>query len=204
MILTNKLPTHLREKARTIGLSLALIFRLIMLAGISWITSSKEELFSIYNISISIRDLILIVGGIFLLFKATAELHNKIENTHHDAKVNNLSSNFLKVIIQIILIDLVFSIDSIVTAVGMVDSLWMMVIAVVIAVCVMIFASASLSEIINRNPSIVILCLSFLLMIGLGLISEGLGVHIPKAYMYFAMGFSIFVEIIKSRSKKAA
>jgi CBS domain containing-hemolysin-like protein len=193
-ILSDKLPPHQRKKARLIGLGLALFMRLALLASISWIVTLTEPLFTVLGVSVSGRDLILIVGGLFLLFKGTMELHERLEGAHGERKGNVVHAVFWQIIVQIVVLDIVFSLDSVITAVGMVREFSVMVIAVVIAVGVMMLASGPLMTFISRHPTVVILCLGFLLMIGFSLIVEGLGFHIPKGYLYAAIGFSILIE----------
>jgi len=193
-ILADKLPPHQRERARIIGLSLALIMRLILLASVSWIVTLTYPLFTMLGTEISWRDVILIFGGVFLLFKGTMELHERLEGGH-DAKASNLAyAVFWQVIAQIVVLDAVFSLDSVITAVGMVRDLSIMMIAVIAAMAVMMLASRPLMAFVSRHPTVVVLCLGFLLMIGFSLIVEGLGFHIPKGYLYAAICFSILIE----------
>jgi CBS domain containing-hemolysin-like protein len=193
-ILADKLPEHKREKARVIGLSLALIMRLGLLASIAWIVTLTAPIFTVLGNEISGRDLILLFGGLFLLFKGTMELHERLEG--HAAQKENKAGHaiFWHVLVQIIVLDAVFSLDSVITAVGMVEQLSVMVIAVVIAVGVMLIASKPLMAFVSRHPTVVILCLGFLMMIGFSLIVEGLGFYIPKGYLYAAIGFSVLIE----------
>ncbi|MEP7454382.1 TerC family protein [Phyllobacterium sp. SB3] len=193
-ILADKLPPHQRNRARIVGLSLALIMRLVLLASISWVVTLTQPLFSVAGFGFSGRDIILIVGGVFLLFKGTMELHERLEG-HLAAKESNaVHAVFWQVIAQIVVLDAVFSLDSVITAVGMVKHLEVMMIAVIIAVGVMMLASRPLMNFVNRHPTVVILCLGFLMMIGFSLIIEGFGFHIPKGYLYAAIGFSVLVE----------
>ncbi|HMF67434.1 MAG TPA: TerC family protein [Phyllobacterium sp.] len=193
-ILADKLPPSQRNRARIVGLSLALIMRLLLLASISWVVTLTRPLFSVADFAFSGRDVILILGGIFLLFKGTMELHERLEG-HLSAKESNVAhAVFWQVIAQIVVLDAVFSLDSVITAVGMVKYLEVMMIAVVIAVGVMMLASKPLMTFVNRHPTVVILCLGFLMMIGFSLIVEGFGFHIPKGYLYAAIGFSVLVE----------
>lgn len=195
-ILVKKLPAQLQDKARLIGLSLALILRLALLGVMSWLVTLTTPLLHLGEWAPSGRDLILIAGGLFLLFKATVELHDRLEGKSHNENSNTAShSSFGSVITQILLVDAVFSIDSIITAVGMVDHVAIMMVAVVIAMIVMLAASKPLTHLVNSHPTIVILCLGFLLMIGFSLLAEGFGLHIPKAYLYVAIGFSILIEL---------
>ncbi|MEI7377589.1 TerC family protein [Dickeya chrysanthemi] len=194
-ILADKLPAKQRDKARIIGLSLALLMRLGLLSLISWMVTLTRPLFSVGQFSFSGRDLILLAGGVFLLFKATMELHERLENRPHDANGNRAHANFWAVVVQIVILDAVFSLDAVITAVGMVNHLGVMMTAVVIAMAVMLLASKPLTRFVNAHPTVVVLCLSFLLMIGLSLVAEGFGFHIPKGYLYAAIGFSIVIEL---------
>jgi CBS domain containing-hemolysin-like protein len=193
-ILADKLPPEQRQRARFIGLSLALLMRLALLASIAWIVKLTYPLFSILSSEISWRDIILILGGAFLLFKGTMELHERLEGSHAKKAHTGQYAIFWHVIAQIVVLDAVFSLDSVITAVGMVDEISIMVIAVTIAIGVMMLASGPLMSFVSRHPTVVILCLGFLLMIGFSLIVEGFGVHIPKGYLYAAIGFSILIE----------
>lgn len=202
-ILAGKLPVQDQQRARTTGILLAVITRILLLASLSWIISLEEALFSIpwiggEDIGISGRDLILIVGGLFLLWKSTHEIHDKLEGKEGRASAK-VAATFASVIIQIMLLDIVFSLDSVITAVGMVDHIEIMVGAVIIAAFVMVFIAGPLGEFVEKHPTIKILALSFLLLIGFTLIVEGLHQHIPKGYVYFAMGFSVMVEMINIR-----
>ncbi len=205
-ILAEKLPAKQRKKARMIGLSLALGMRLVFLASIFWIVHLTEPLLVLFGFDLSGRDIIFLGGGLFLMYKATKEMHERVENSAHLGGEQKKAAKFWPVVIQIVVLDLVFSIDSVVTAVGMVDHLDQMIIAVIIAMMVMMFASGPLSRFINKRPTVIVLCLGFLMMIGFALIADGLGFHVPKSYLYTAIGFSIFVEfinqVIADRSKK--
>lgn len=194
-ILADKLPPKQRDKARLIGLSLALIMRLGLLSLISWMVTLTRPLFSVYDYTFSGRDLIMLVGGLFLLFKATTELHERLENRQHDASHGKGYASFWVVVVQIVILDAVFSLDAVITAVGMVNHLPVMMAAVIIAMMVMLLASKPLTRFVNKHPTVVVLCLSFLLMIGLSLIAEGFGFHIPKGYLYAAIGFSVIIEL---------
>ncbi|PWC11457.1 hypothetical protein B4923_14110 [Brenneria roseae subsp. americana] len=194
-ILADKLPPRQRDKARIIGLSLALLMRLGLLSLISWMVTLTRPLFYVGDFSFSGRDLILLFGGIFLLFKATMELHERLENKSHDENGNRAHASFWVVVAQIVVLDAVFSLDAVITAVGMVNHLAVMMTAVVIAMGVMLLASKPLTNFVNAHPTVVVLCLSFLLMIGLSLMAEGFGFHIPKGYLYAAIGFSILIEL---------
>lgn len=200
-ILSQKLPEHQQEKARITGLSLAMIMRIVLLFSLTWILGLTKPMFSIFTMDFSGRDIILLSGGLFLLGKATYEIHEKLEGEegHKSAKV---FPSFKGVIIQILLLDIVFSLDSVITAVGMADRLIIMIIAVVIAVGFMIIFAGKISRFVESHPTIKILALSFLLLIGFTLVADGLGQHIPKGYIYFAMAFSVFVEIINLKLRK--
>ncbi len=195
-ILTDRLPPENRQRARVMGLGLALFMRLALLAGIAWLASLTDTLFTVLEMDISGRDLILIGGGVFLLFKATTELHERLEGTTGHGASGAAQAVFWQVIAQIIVLDMVFSLDSIITAVGMVRELSLMMIAVVIAVLVMMLASRPLMDFVSSHPTVVILCLGFLLMIGFSLVVEGVGFHIPKGYLYAAIAFSIMIEAL--------
>lgn len=193
-ILADKVEPAKRDRARVIGLTLALVMRLAMLSGMSWLITLTDPLFTVFGHTVSERDIILLVGGLFLLFKATVELHERLEG--HSEREDGVSQHlgFWIVIAQIVLLDAVFSLDSVITAVGMVDHLWVMITAVIIAMGVMIAASKPLTTFVNSHPTVVVLCLSFLLMIGFSLIAEGFGFNIPKGYLYAAIGFSVLIE----------
>ena len=193
-ILADKLPPHQRDKARMIGLSLALVMRLGLLFAISWLVTLTEPLFAIFDKSFSGRDLILLGGGLFLLFKATVELHERLEGDEEHRTKRQVYASFGAVIVQIVVLDAVFSLDSVITAVGMVDHLAVMMIAVVIAMGAMMLASKPLTRFVSRHPTLIILCLGLLLMIGFSLVAEGMGFHIPKGYLYAAIGFAIIIE----------
>ncbi len=201
-ILADKLPPKQRDKARLIGLSLALIMRLGLLSLISWIVTLTRPLFSVGDFTFSGRDLILLFGGLFLLFKGTMELHERLENKGHDQEGNKGYASFWAVVIQIVVLDAVFSLDAVITAVGMVNHLPVMMTAVVIAMGVMLLASKPLTRFVNEHPTVVVLCLSFLLMIGLSLVAEGFGFHIPKGYLYAAIGFSIIIELFNQIARR--
>ncbi|MEO8666507.1 MAG: TerC family protein [Ignavibacteria bacterium] len=202
-ILTGKLQAQEREKARVTGLSIALVFRILLLLAISWIAGLVEPLFTIFGLGFSGRDLILLGGGIFLLIKSTLEIHEKIEGEEEGSDKKGISK-FWNIIIQIILLDLVFSLDSVITAVGLVKEVSVMIIAIVISMIIMILFAGKVSDFIHKHPTIKMLALAFLLMIGLLLVVEAFHVHVPKGYIYFAMAFSFLVEMlnIKMRKKK--
>jgi predicted tellurium resistance membrane protein TerC len=202
-ILSGKLPEAQQPKARRLGLLGAMLTRVLLLFSLAWISRLTEPWFTVVGQEISGRDLILILGGLFLLGKSTYEIHDKLEGEegHASAKV---PSSFTSVIIQIMLLDIVFSLDSVITAVGMVDELWVMIAAVIIAVLIMMISAEPISAFVHRHPTVKMLALSFLLLIGLSLILEGFDHHIPKGYIYFAMGFSVFVEMINLRLRKVS
>ena len=202
-ILSGKLPQQDQQRARTTGIALAVITRILLLLSLSWIISLEEPFFFLpwfggETIGISGRDLILIAGGLFLLWKSTHEIHDKLEGKEGRASTK-VGATFTSVIVQIMLLDIVFSLDSVITAVGMVDHILIMIIAVIVAAFVMIFTAKPIGDFVEKHPTIKILALSFLLLIGFTLIVEGLHQHIPKGYVYFAMGFLVFVEMINIR-----
>lgn len=194
-ILSEKVPKHQRDKARITGLCLALIMRVGLLFAISWLVKLKATLFVLFEHSFTARDLILIFGGLFLLFKATMELNEKIEGEDHHSEGGRKTAKFWAVVTQIVILDAVFSLDSVITAMGMVEHVSIMIIAVTIAIGLMLLASKSLTRFVNQHPTLVILCLSFLLMIGFSLVAEGFGIKIPKGYLYAAIGFSVIIEL---------
>ena len=197
-ILAGKLRPELRDRARKVGLSLAMFMRVALLLSITWVMRLTAPLFSVIGEEISGRDLILVIGGLFLLAKSTHEIHNKLEGEEGHASAR-VAASFGAVIVQILLLDIVFSLDSVITAVGMADEVSVMVLAVVIAVAVMLVSAGPISDFVERHPTVKMLALSFLLLIGVSLIAEGFDQHIPKGYICFAMGFSIFVEMINLR-----
>ena len=204
-VLVSKLPPKERERARKIGLGLALIFRIILLFFLSWLIGLTEPVIEFAQFAFSWRDLVLIVGGLFLLTKATREVHAEIEGGHQSA-ASAAEGAFLWVILQVVVIDLVFSVDSILTAIGMADDIEVMVIAVIIAVGVMYLSSGPVSAFIAKHPTTKMLALAFLLLIGVALIADGMGFHIPRGYIYFAMAFAGVVEVINvlaSRNRKS-
>ena len=201
-ILAEKLPPEKRNLARVIGLLLALVMRLILLASIAWVVTLTEPLFEVFNKAFSGRDLILIFGGVFLLFKGTMEMHERIESKAHLKEENPVHAAFWMVIVQIVVLDAVFSLDSVITAVGMVDELSVMMIAVIIAVGIMLWSSKALMNFVNKHPTVVILCLGFLMMIGFSLVVEGFGIHVPKGYLYAAIGFAVIVEFINQSIRR--
>jgi len=208
-ILADKLPPKERDRARVIGLSLALLMRLGLLAGIAWVMSLGAPVLSLWDLELSWRDLILIAGGVFLNIKATTEIHDRLEGQQHGHAGAGVHAAFWPIVAQIVVLDAVFSLDSIITAVGMVDELYVMMAAVTIAVAAMLFASKPLTAFISARPSLIILCLGFLLMIGLVLVVDGFGLRIPKGYVYAAIGFSVLIETLnqlaaRGRRKPAA
>ncbi len=200
-IISSRLPASQQQKARTIGLALAVITRMGLLLSLSWVIGLTAPLFTVLGEEISGRDLILLIGGLFLIAKSTHEIHQKLEAEEEGAKAKS-GLSFKSSIMQILLLDLVFSLDSVITAVGMVSSVAIMIAAVLASTLVMIFTARSISEFVDRHPTIKILALSFLLMIGVTLIAEGMEQHISKGYIYFAMAFSLFVEALNIRFRK--
>ncbi len=200
-ILTDKLPAESKNKGRLIGLGLAMLMRILLLFSISLIIKLTAPIFTIFSIDISWRDMILLFGGLFLLAKSTHEIHSNLEGEDNNHKVKG-NVTFISVIIQITLLDIIFSLDSVITAVGMADHLGVMVTAVVIAVIFMMIFVGSVSKFVEDHPTIKILALSFLLLIGFSLVAESLHQHIPKGYIYFAMAFSVFVEILNLKMRK--
>jgi predicted tellurium resistance membrane protein TerC len=194
-ILSGKLPVDQQKKARTIGLAMAMIMRVLLLLSLAWIVKLTAPLFTIIGQEISGRDLILLVGGLFLIAKATHEIHDKLEGEEGD-DIKRVAPSLTSVIVQISLLDIVFSLDSVITAVGMAKDLGVMISAVIIAVLIMLVSAGSIGNFVNRHPTVKMLALSFLLLIGTSLIAEGLDFHIPKGYVYFAMAFSVFVEVL--------
>jgi predicted tellurium resistance membrane protein TerC len=202
-ILCGKLPPDQQPKARRIGLTLAMVMRILLLLSLSWVIRLTAPLFSVFGHEISGRDLVLIIGGLFLLAKSTMEIHEKLEGEegHASAKVG---PSFASVLLQIAMLDIVFSLDSVITAVGMVSQVSVMILAVVVAVGFMMMFAGAVGEFVHRHPTIKMLALSFLLLIGVMLVAEGFHQHIPKGYVYFAMAFSVFVEMLNIRMKKSA
>lgn len=204
-ILAGKLPPERRDSARRVGIALAAITRLALLMAIAWIIGLTAPLFSVLGHVFSWRDLILIGGGLFLIGKATHEIHQKLEGATQQVTVGAAAATFGSVIVQIMLLDIVFSLDSIITAVGMVDERWVMVTAIVVSIGFMLLFAKPIGEFVERHPTVKVLALSFLIMIGLVLVADGFGQHIPKGYIYTAMAFSVFVELInlwiRKRSK---
>jgi predicted tellurium resistance membrane protein TerC len=205
-ILADKLPAEQRDKLRYWGLGLAMLMRLVLLFFISWILKLDNTLFTIMEIDFSGKSLILILGGLFLLFKATKEIYHQTEIKDENSPIHSKAKTFNKLLMEVILLDLVFSVDSIITAVGMVDELWIMYTAVIVTVIIMLIASKPISDFIKQHQSFKILTLCFLMIIGVSLLGEGFQFHIPKGYIYFAMFFSFLVDVIQMRAdkKKAA
>jgi len=202
-IQAGKLPHHLQNKARRVGLGLAMITRIALLFSLSWLMGLTVTLFTIFGNDISGRDLILILGGLFLIWKSTMEIHEKLEG--EDTVVSTQAgTTFKAVIFQILLLDIVFSLDSIITALGMAQQLWIMIVAVMVAAAVMIVFSEKISGFVEQHPTIKMLALSFLLLIGVALIGDGLDMHIPKGYIYFAMGFSVIIEILNMKMRRSS
>ena len=202
-ILSGKLPAAKQKQARQIGLALAMLMRILLLLSLSWIVGLTRPLFVVAGFDVTGRALILIGGGLFLLAKSTHEIHNKLEGEDEHG-TRRTAPSLLSVLVQIILLDIVFSLDSVITAVGMVDQVAVMIAAVVLAVVVMMIFATSISGFVERHPTIKMLALSFLLLIGVNLIGEGMGFHIPKGYTYFAMGFAVFVEMLNIKLRKRA
>lgn len=200
-ILAGKLPPEQRARARTVGLMAAMVMRLLLLASISWVVSLKEELFTLFGRGFSGKDIILFGGGLFLIYKAVKEMHEQLEGPHaEEADPKRVAAvGFAAIIAQIMLLDIVFSLDSVITAVGMADDIGVMIWAVVITVAIMLFAARPIGEFVQKHPTVKMLALSFLLLIGVNLVAEGFGFKIPKGYTYFAMGFAILVELLNMR-----
>ena len=198
-ILVGKLPPEQRERARQLGLGLAMFARLALLFSIAWVMGLIEPLFTVWGHSVSARDLILIGGGLFLIAKSTHEIHDSFEDDSEHTNTNVVAASFGAILVQIAILDIVFSLDSVITAVGLAEHIPVMVIAIVIAVGVMMFAARAIGDFVDRNPTIKILALSFLIMVGMTLIAEGLEFHVPKGYVYFAMAFSFIVEMVNIR-----
>ena len=202
-ILAGKLPPKDQARARNIGLAGAMIMRVLLLLSLAWIIKLTAPLFTVFGAEISGRDLILLAGGLFLMAKATHEIHDKLEG-EEGATVKKIAPSLASVITQIMLLDIVFSLDSVITAVGMAKHLGVMVTAVIISVAIMLFAAGSISRFVERHPTVKMLALSFLLLIGMALVAEGLEFHIPKGYIYFAMAFSVFVELLNIQFRRKA
>jgi predicted tellurium resistance membrane protein TerC len=207
-ILVGRLPKEQQARGRTFGLALAMVTRILLLLSITWVMSLSNDLFEVFSIGVSGRDLILIAGGLFLLAKSTLEIHSSLEGAHddHEDAPKRAAASFIGIIAQIAIIDIVFSLDSVITAVGMADHVEVMIAAVVAAVLVMMFMAGPIGNFVDRHPTIKILALSFLVLIGVALVGEGVGedfgFHIPKGYIYFAMAFSVIVELLNMRMRK--
>ena len=201
-ILANKLPEHQQRKARRYGLILAMVLRLGLLAIVTLIMKLNNDLFTVFNQGISAKDLILILGGLFLLYKSSAEIYHKMEGEQGNQTNKFKAATFGQVILQILIMDMIFSIDSIITAIGMVEEVWIMYVAVIVTVLLMLVAAESISNFVNRHPAFKMLALSFLLLIGFALVSEGFGFEIPKGYIYFSMAFSLLVSVFQMRMNK--
>jgi predicted tellurium resistance membrane protein TerC len=201
-IVVARAPEHSREKTRKLGIFLALFMRLLLLFSITWVMGLKTPLFSVFSKAFSGRDLILLGGGIFLIAKSTYEIHHKIEGSPEEniRQISGLAAKF--VLLQIILLDIVFSLDSVITAVGMANQIWIMVTAMLISMVVMLVSAKSIGDFVDHNPTVKILALAFLLLIGVMLVAEGMGQHMNKGYIYFAMGFSLLVELLNMRYRK--
>ena len=200
-VTADRLPKEQQALARRVGLSAALFLRLALLGSVAWIVSLKNPLFSLFGVTFSWRDLILIGGGLFLLYKGTQEIHETIEGGGRDTAAPRAAS-FARVIASIMALDIVFSLDSVITAVGMSDDFWVMATAVVIAVLVMLFAAGPVAGFVNRHPTVKMLALAFLLLIGMVLVADGFGFHVPKGFIYAAIGFSVFVEGLNMMARK--
>jgi predicted tellurium resistance membrane protein TerC len=203
-ILSGKLPANQQARARTLGLGLAMGSRILLLLSLAWIMRLTRPLFPLFGHDVSGRDLILLLGGVFLIWKATHEIHERLEGQDHGDRKGRAAVTFAGVLTQIALLDIVFSLDSVITAVGMARDVGVMIAAIVIAVGFMMFAAGPVSRFVERHPTVKMLALSFLLLIGVTLIAEGFGTHVSKGYVYFAMGFSVFVEALNLRAKKVA
>lgn len=203
-IISARLPLKERNRARMMGLALAVVTRILLLLSLAWLVRLTAPLFTVLNQNISGRDLILIVGGLFLMGKSTFEIHSKIEGEEHLQSAGKKGVSFAGTIFQILLLDIVFSLDSVITAVGMVDQVSIMVAAVVCSTAVMIVSARAIADFVEARPTIKMLALSFLILIGCSLVAEGLGTHIPKGYIYFSMAFSAFVEFLNQRLQRKA
>lgn len=203
-LLTNKLPAEVRGKARLAGISMALIFRVVMLLGITWIIGFTQPLMTLFHHDITGRDLILFLGGLFLIWKSTREIHHKVNPEQSESGPGKVAKGFLGIVLQIALLDIVFSFDSILTAIGMTQQLGIMITAVVISLIIMLIFAGRIADFIEKHVSLQILALSFLIMIGLVLIADAAHYHVPKGYIYFSVAFSLLVEILNMRADKKA
>ena len=204
-IISSRLPEKDQPKARNIGLAIAMLMRILLLFGITWVISLTQPLVTIFEHAFSAKDLILVVGGLFLMYKSTTEIHKKITGAEEELTVKKKQSNFLAIVLQIVLVDLVFSFDSVLTAVGLTDVIAIMIIAVVISIIIMMLFAGKIAGFVNKYPSIKMLALSFLLMIGLMLVIEGVNdphIHIPKGYIYFGMAYALLVELLNMRARR--
>jgi predicted tellurium resistance membrane protein TerC len=202
-ILVGRLPPERRNLARRLGLGLAMGSRILLLLSLSWVMGLTEPLFTAFGMEVSGRDLILIGGGLFLLWKSTAEIHESLEGeAHAQTPAGAAQATFGAILVQIAILDIVFSLDSVITAVGLVDEVEIMITAIVVSVMVMMFAAKSIGEFVDRHPTVKMLALSFLIMVGMALVAEGLHFHVPKGYIYFAMAFSLAVEMLNIRLRK--
>lgn len=201
-IISQKLPKHQQKRARQLGLTLAWVTRLMLLASAVWLTQLTHPLFSLFDMDFSGRDLFLLIGGIFLLTKATQEIHLEVDSKEKKQIVSTKTQTFGVVVIQIAILDIIFSLDSVLTAIGLTQRFWLMAIAITIAIICMVFASEPLSRLIERHPTLKMLALSFLMLIGMILIADGFGMHIPRGYIYFSMGFSLFIEFLNMLRRK--
>ena len=202
-ILASKVPRHQQAKARTIGLALAMISRILLLLSLTWLMRLTKPMFELFAVEFSGRDIILILGGLFLLVKSTLEIHSNMEGEgEHGPISTGKAASLLGVVTQIMILDIVFSLDSVITAIGLANQIGVMVAAIMIAVVVMMFSVGPISRFVDSHPTIKILALSFLLLVGFALLGEGFGLHIPKGYIYFAMAFSVFVEMLNLRVRK--
>jgi predicted tellurium resistance membrane protein TerC len=200
-ILASRLPSGRKERARVIGLGLAMISRVALLLSLTWVMRLTRPIFSVFRLEISGRDIILIAGGLFLLAKSTHEIHVSLESVESKPK-GPARGKFVRIVLQIMVLDIVFSLDSVITAVGLARQLWVMITAIVIAVVIMMFSVNAIAQFIDRHPTIKMLALSFLLLIGVTLVAEAMDVHIPKGYIYFAMAFSVFVEFLNHKVRE--
>jgi len=203
-ILVGRLPPEQRNRARVLGLGLAMGSRILLLLSLAWVMTLKEPLFSVFAREFTGRDLILLGGGLFLLWKSVHEIHNSLEGEEHSGSTGAATATFGGVLVQIAIIDIIFSLDSVITAVGMADDIEVMVIAVIAAVGVMMFAAKAIGEFVDRHPTIKMLALSFLILVGFALVAEGFHFHVPKGYVYFAMAFSVAVELLNLRVRARA
>jgi predicted tellurium resistance membrane protein TerC len=202
-IVAGKLPKEEQRKARLIGLSLALIVRIILLMGITWLIGLTDPVLNVYDFSLSWRDIILATGGLFLIAKSTSEIHHKVEGDEKEKEIKKPKA-FSNAIVQIVLLDIIFSFDSILTAVGLTNEITLMIIAVIVSIIVMMFFAKAIGDFVNKHETLQILALSFLILIGFMLIVEGVHIHVPKGYIYFAVFFSLVVEVINIRARKKA